>query len=411
MKPLRIAYIVQRYGLEVNGGSEAHCRFLAERMAKTHNVDVLTTRAIDYVTWKDEYPEGETDINGVRVRRFGVDRPRNPRKFDEMSQLVFGGPHTEEDEIRWMKLQGPYSSRLIEYLAANRMAYDVFVFLTYLYCTTYFGLPVVSDRAVLVPTAHDEPPIYLGIFDKVIPKARYLLCNTPEELAFLRRRFPQFDLKGEVVGLGVDTVPESAPDPQWNRIRERIGNSPFILYVGRIDESKGCKTLIEYFERYVAESTRQNVKLVMVGKPVMTVPEHPQLVVTGFVPETTKLHAIRNCRFMIVPSPFESLCMAALEAWMLRKAVLANGNCAVLRGQCIRSNGGLWYSDYAEFREGMNCLLDDDSLAGILGMQGEMFVRTNYTWDEVDRKLNRILSSVAVSSSGETGRPVAASQR
>jgi len=310
-----------------------------------------------------------------------------------------------------MKLQGPYSSRLIEYLAENRTAYDVFVFQTYLYCTTYFGLPLVSDRAVLVPTAHDEPPIYLGIFDKVIPKARYLLYLTPEERAFLQRRFPQFDLKGEVVGLGVDPIPEPAPDPQWNQIRERIGNSPFILYVGRIDESKGCKTLIEYFERYVAESTRQNLKLVMVGKPVMPVPDHPQLVVTGFLPEATKLHAIRNCRLMVVPSPYESLCIAALEAWMLRKPILANGNCAVLRGQCIRSNGGLWYADYAEFREGMNCLLGDDSLAETLGRQGEMFVRNNYTWQEVERKLNRILSSVAVSPSGEIGRPVAASQR
>jgi len=396
MKPLRIAFVVQRYGLEVNGGSEAYCRFLAERMAKTHHVDVLTTRAIDYVTWKDEYPEGAVDINGVTVRRFGVDYPRNTLEFDKASQRVFGGPHKAEDEIRWMKLQGPYSSRLIEYLAEKRAAYDVFIFVTYLYCTTYFGLPLVSDRALLIPTAHDEPPIYLGIFDELISKARFLLYLTPEERSFLQRRFPQYDLKGEVVGLGVDPLPELEPDPLWEQILGRIGNCPFILYVGRIDESKGCKTLLEYFERYVAESARQNLKLVMVGRPVMPVPDHPQLVAPGFLPESTKLHAINNCRLMVLPSPYESLCIAALEAWMLRKPVLANGNCAVLRGQCIRSNGGLWYTDYEEFREGMNCLLDDDSLAVTLGRQGEMFVRSHYTWQEVERKMNRILSSVVV---------------
>ncbi len=130
-------------------------------------MEVLTTRAIDYVTWRDEYPEGVVEINGVNVRRFGVDAPRETRVFDEMSRHVVGSPHTEEDEIQWMKLQGPYSSSLLEYLERNRTAYDVFLFMTYLYGTTYFGLPIVADRAVLVPTAHDEWPIYLGIFDKI----------------------------------------------------------------------------------------------------------------------------------------------------------------------------------------------------------------------------------------------------
>ena len=158
MNRLRIAYVVQRYGLEVNGGSEVHCRLLAERLARFHDVDVLTTCAIDYVTWKDEYPEGVTSLNGVSVRRFKVDYPRN-KAFDEMSSRVFGGPHTEEDEIQWMKLQGPYSSKLLAWLDEHKTSYNVFVFQTYLYCTTFFGLPIVSDRAVLVSTAHDEPPI------------------------------------------------------------------------------------------------------------------------------------------------------------------------------------------------------------------------------------------------------------
>src|SRR6266542_1766579 len=105
MSRLRIAFVVQRYGMEVNGGAEVYCRILAERLARNHRVDVLTTRAIDYVTWRDEYPEGAVDINGVCVRRFGVDAPRDTREFDHMSQRIFGSPRTEEDEIRWMKLQ------------------------------------------------------------------------------------------------------------------------------------------------------------------------------------------------------------------------------------------------------------------------------------------------------------------
>jgi len=404
MKRLRIAYVVQRYGLEVNGGSETHCRGLAERLALTNDVDVLTTRAIDYVTWKDEYPEGKTEINGVCVRRFGVDEPRNAAQFDEASQVVFLKPHTEEDELRWMKLQGPYSSLLLAWLEQNRANYDVFLFQTYLYATTCFGLPLVADRAVLIPTAHDELPIYLDIFDNLFRKARHLLCLSPEELTFLRRRFFDIDLKGDVIGSGIDPIPDLSPDPQWEALRERLGDSPFILYVGRIDESKGCKTLVEYFERYITEVSNQELKLLMVGKAVMSVPDHPRIVMAGFVPEATKYRAIRQCRFMLAPSPYESLCIAALESWLLGKPVLANGDCAVLRGQCIRSNGGLWYAGYEEFREAMNRLLSDDALVRILGMQGEAFVRKNYTWEEVDRRLMAVLSSIAAVQAGSGPR-------
>jgi len=404
MRRLRVAFVVQRYGLEVNGGAELYCRWIAERMARHHEVEVLTSRAIDYVTWKDEYPDTPVAINGVLVRRFGVDSPRKTRVFDALSQDVLTGPHSVEDEVSWMKAQGPYSTKLLEYLQHNRNAYDVFVFVTYLYCTTYFGMPIVAERSLFIPTAHDELPIYLSIFDRIFQAARYFAYLTPEEELFLSRRFFDCNLKGEILGIGLDPVQDPSPDPEWDQIRRTLGTGPFILYVGRIDESKGCRTLIEYFDRFTAESSLPDLKLLLLGKPVMPVAEHKQIVCPGFVSDTTKIHAIRACRFMVAPSPFESLCIAALEAWQLGIPVLANGNCAVLRGQCMRSNGGLWYSDYEEFREAALCLLEDNVLASNLGRQGADFVNRNYTWEQVEGKLLRILQSVAADAASGTAQ-------
>ena len=395
MNRLRIGYVVQRYGLDVNGGSEVHCRMLAERLARFHDVDVLTTCAIDYVTWRDEYPEGVTSLNGVSVRRFKVDYPRNNSVFDEMSSRVFGGPHTEEDEIRWMKLQGPYSSKLLAWLEKHRTSYNVFIFQTYLYCTTFFGLPLVSDRAVLISTAHDEPPIYLTIFEKLFQKAGYLLYNSPEEGAFLKRRFFASELEGEVVGLGLESGKALESCSEWDRIQQQIGSSPYLLYVGRIDESKGCGSLIEYFARYVTETANSDLKLVMLGKAAMTVAGHTQLLTPGFVSEKAKMQALHACSLMLIPSPYESLSIVALEAWQFEKPVLVNGDCAVLRGQCIRSNGGLWYSSYAEFREALTSLLNDQAMAETIGRQGAEFVEQNYLWEPIEKRVNSILHDVA----------------
>jgi len=400
MQRLRIAYVVQRYGMEVNGGSETHCRTLAEHLARHHDVQVLTTRAIDYVTWKDEYPEGSVTINDVAVHRFGVDLPRDPAQFAEICDNILVKSHSASDEVRWMKMQGPYSTSLLTHLERHRNKYDVVLFQTYLYATTYFGLPLVKDRAILIPTAHDELPIYLGIFDKLFREPRYVLCLSPEERAFLVRRFFDVDLRAEVIGAGIEPPAEPAPDMDWQTIRAQLGSSPFIVYVGRIDESKGCKTLADYFVRYLEGAAHPDLKLLLIGKAVMQVPSHPNIVLGGFVPESTKLWAIRECRFMVAPSPYESLCIAALESWLLGKPVLANGDCAVLRGQCIRSNGGLWYTDYEEFREAMDYLLADGQIARALGTQGEAFVRANYTWEALDRRLPPILASVAAAAAG-----------
>lgn len=394
MKKLRVAFVVQRYGVEVNGGAEAHCRMIAERLARFHDVEVLTTRAIDYVTWQDEYDEGAVTVNDVLVRRFSVDGPRVKELFDHQSGIVFGGPHTLADETEWMKRQGPYSSTLLAYLESNREAYDVFVFFTYLYCTTFFGLPLVRDRAILVPTAHDEPPLYLSIFEKLFSNVRYLMYNTIEERALLERRFCDTHLAGEIVGVGVAQAGELELDLKSLRFAATLRDCEYALYLGRIEESKGCKTLLEYFERYIRETRRKDLKLVMVGKSVMSLPTRPWLMAPGFVSENAKFHAIRGSRFMIAPSPYESLCMSMLEAWSMKRPVLCNGVCSVLRGQCLRSDGGLWYGGYESFRRAADLLLSDAQLSQRLGAQGYEFVQKQYTWEKVDQKYLGVLARI-----------------
>src|SRR5262249_39261861 len=147
---MKVAFVVQRYGLEVNGGAELHCRQVAERMAKYWDVEVLTTCAIDYMTWQNEYPPGLTVVNGVAVQRFPVDGPRDVAAFSRLSASVLAGGASRNAELRWMQAQGPFSSALLDYLQRHHQTYDLFIFFTYLYASTFFGLPLVADRSILV---------------------------------------------------------------------------------------------------------------------------------------------------------------------------------------------------------------------------------------------------------------------
>ena len=389
---MKLGFVVQRCGLEVNGGAELHCRQVAEHMSKYFDVEVVTTCAIDYMTWENEYSHGKGVLNGLIIWRFPVDYPRDISKFNKFSEKVFGKHHTKEEEIKWMKLQGPYSTKLFEFIEKNKEKYDYFIFFTYLYCTTFFGLPLVKDKAILVPTAHDEPPIYLKIFKELFSLPKAIIYNTEEEKRFVNSKFKNAHILSDVAGVGIDTPKGIQPA----NFREKYDvHDNFIIYIGRIDESKGCKELFDYFLRYKKE-TKSDIKLVLLGKPVMKIPKHEDIIPLGFVSEEDKFTGIGASELLIMPSIYESLSMVLMEAWMCKKAVLVNGQCEVLKGHCLRSNAGLYYANYEEFKECLDLLLSNGELRERMGENGKKYLRASYSWEKVEEKYLRLLERLKV---------------
>jgi len=384
----KVAFIVQRCGLEVNGGAEQHCLSVAQYMTKYWEVGIITTCALDYITWEDYYVPGEDFINSVRILRFPVEKHRDIQRFNKLSERICAnkGNNSKYDEELWMKEQGPWSPMLFDYLKSNYDKYDAFIFFTYLYATTYFGLPLVKDKAYLVPTAHDEWPIYLGIWNNFFELPKKFIFNTIEERDFLKNRFPNASLDGPIVGVAV----EPPGGIKSERFRKMFNiNDPYFLYLGRIDQSKGCDQLIDYYMKYQKDTGDYQTKLVLIGKAVMDLPNNPNIIATGFVDEQTKWDAIAGCEILIMPSPYESLSMVCLEAWSLGKPVLVNGKCDVLVGQCRRSQGGIWYDDIGEFVQAIRALSPNIRL--ILGMQGKNYVQGNYNWNCIINKYNEVI--------------------
>jgi glycosyltransferase involved in cell wall biosynthesis len=337
------------------------------------------------------------DINGVTVYRFPVDVPRDMAAFSRLSDRVFHQPHSYLDELEWMRQQGPCSSRLLEFIGGSRAGFDLFIFVTYLYFTTYFGLQLVPEKSLLVPTAHDEPPIYLDLFRPLFHLPRAIVYNTDTERDFVVNRFQNGHVLSQVIGTGVILPEPATPSVDWRRsavggrrssvdFRARHGLSdPFLLYAGRIDEAKNCRELFEYFLRYKAE-THSPVKLALMGKATMPIPQHPDIVPLGFVSEEEKFAGFQAAALLLVPSRYESLSIASLEAWLMGTPVLVNGHCQVLKENCLRSNGGLYYTSYDEFAMCLETLLGNEALRRRLGQQGKRYAEENYGWAVIEGK-------------------------
>ena len=466
---MTIALIVQRYGTEILGGSEYHCRLVAERLSARHDVEVLTTCARDYVTWANEYPEGTDRVRGVTVRRFTNARTRDIESFNAYSDWIFSHSHTAHDEEEWLKQQGPWCPALIEHLEQRHASYDALVFFTYLYAPTVLGLRVDPGRSVLVPTAHDEPAIRLDLYRDVFRLPRAVAFNTGVERAFLRSRFDFEPGAEEIAGCGVDLPPfltgpgddgdtqaagdgdtqaagdgdtQAARDGDTQAARDgdtqaagdgdtqaaRDGDTqaagdgdtqaagdgdslraplsagaafrrrhrlltPFALFGGRIDRGKGCEELIEYFGAYAA--AHGDAMLALMGVKLMPIPPEPYIRFAGMLPEAERLEALEAATVVVVPSPYESLSLLALEAFACGTPVLANARSDVLTDHCQRSNAGLYYADQEEFVECLKLLVDNAEVRRTMGRNGRAYVRTHYSWDVVLGKYERLIAAVA----------------
>ncbi|HVQ31333.1 MAG TPA: glycosyltransferase family 4 protein [Vicinamibacteria bacterium] len=404
---MRLGFVVQRYGLEIAGGAEYHCRLVAEHLSRHAQVDVLTTCARDYITWANHYPEGEETLNGVRVRRFRVERTRDDGRYSAATASVLGriacvepgqvdpvvvSRATEALSLAWLDEQGPLAPGLVAALRKGEGAYDALVFFSYRYWTTWHGLMAASRPSLLVPTAEDDGAYRLPIFPPLFQKARALVFNSPEERTMLEGAAAG-PLPGEVVGVGSE-LPGHLDAEAFRRdhgLRE-----PFLLYVGRIDRNKGCAELFDFFLRYRLE-TGSGLKLVLIGKAVLDVPDDPAIVSLGFLPDQAKWDALAASLALVMPSWLESLSMVTLEAFWAERPVLANARCEVLRGQCRRANAGLYYATYDEFREALAALEERPGLGRVLGRNGRAYYDAHYTWDRIEKKYLDLLAGLHAS--------------
>lgn len=386
-----ICFVVQRYGLEVNGGAELLCRLFAEHMKNLYKIEVLTTKAIEYQTWKDEYESDVDEINGITVRRFGVEHERGPN-FDEINAEFMTNGLSPESEQDWIDRQGPYVPKLVSYLIEHQYDYKVVIFFTYLYYPTVMGIKALSNKTIVMPFAHDEPFLRMKIFDDVFLRPSGIVYSTDEEKKLINAKYHNEYVKSTLGGSGVD-LPDII---DGERFKKKYGLENYIVYVGRIDEGKKCGEMFSFFSKF-KERNHNGIKLVLMGKPVMEIPLNLDVISLGFVSDEDKFDGIAGANALWLPSKFESLSMVVLEAMAVRTNVIVNGECEVLKGHCLKSNGAFYYNDYFEFEGELNYLLNPVNAETVDQMKenAKLYVDENYQWNAIIQRLHGLIENVS----------------
>ena len=387
----KICIVVQRYGEEVNGGAELLARQIAEKLVENDEVTVLTSKAVDYMSWADEYSSDSEMLNGVTVKRFSVNHPRDFTVFNAYNSRFMDGLLPEAEEKQWVVEEGPYIPAMLDYLKDHKDHYDVFLFFTYLYYPTVMGIPEVADKSIVFPLAHDEPFLKMRIFDNVFTLPKAFVFETEEERKLIRKKYHNYYIPGIICGAGVD-VPEDINNIRFRKKYNLL--SKYIVYIGRIDTGKNCEQLFDFFLRYKKENP-SDLKLVLIGKPVIPVPENADIISLGFVSDEDKYDALAGAEYLVLPSKYESLSLVVLESFSLSVPVLVNGECEVLKSHCEISNGGFYYLDYEQFSHYMDVLLKQKEIRTDMGISGKKYVENKFNWDIILHKLHNLIEMVS----------------
>ena len=326
----------------------------------------------------------------MQVHRFKSAAGRDSG-FDRFSRSIMSIPHraAPRDQDRWITLQGPHNPRLLDAVRATDA--DLVCFTPYLYEPAAKGIPLVADRAVFHPAAHEEQPIHLPLFRRVFGAARGLAFYTGAERRLVERLFPVASSPQIVLGLGVD---ESTGDAEVARESLGLGDRPYLHTQCRVDAGKGTTMLAEFFAAYKARRPGP-LALVLAGPVDDPPPPHRDIIVPGMLDEATMYGLFQASTVYVHPSAYESFSIALMDAWESGRPVLVNGRCEVTREHCERSSGGLWFDSYASFEASLDRLLADADLRARLGAAGKAYVDANYRWPALIARYRAFLESLS----------------
>jgi glycosyltransferase involved in cell wall biosynthesis len=382
-----IAFVSPRYGPQIVGGAERLVRGLAEQLAAAgHTVEVLSTCTQSVAEIRNTLPPGASVLNGVTVRRFPADATDIARYHRVAALAASGAPVPYADQLEFIR-HALNSGPLYEHLRSHRDSYQAVIFAPYLFGTTYWGAQAVPEKAIILPCLHDEPYAHFEIFREMLEGAQGIIFNSRPERDLAYEKLGLVNPRSAVVGMAFAPQPPG-DGAAFRRRRGLAGN--VLFFSARLEAGKNVPLLAEYFARYSDERPGAWT-LALGGSGELALPDRPDIVRLGFIPEPELPDAFAAATLFCQPSLNESLSIVLMEAWLQGRPALVHADSAVTSFHVARSGGGLAFSSYEEFRAALDRIAADPAAADAMGARGREYVLAEYAPSAVMGRLQEAL--------------------
>lgn len=390
----KIGFVTPWFGMDIQGGAEAELRELVLHLKDTDlEFEVLTTCVKSFNSnWSENYhEEGESVENGITVRRFKADK-RDGAAFDNVNwKLMRNVPITGEEEEIFIR-EMVNSSEMYRFMREKDNEYGLFVFIPYMFGTTYHGVKVNPSKAVLIPCFHNESYFYMDIFKELYSKVAGIIYNAQPEKELVEKNYKLQEVKQIVMGIGMDT--DISGDAQRFREKYKI-ERPFMIYAGRKDAGKNVDLLLRYFSEYHKRQISELGLVMIGGGEIDILPDISDRVYDlGFVDKQDKYDAYAAAELLCQPSHNESFSLVIMESWLCGKPVLVHDKCEVTKSFAVESNGGLYFKNYFEFEGTLNYILTNRSAAIFMGSNGKKYVKKHFAWDQMIYKYHKFFQQI-----------------
>lgn len=390
----KIAFVIPWYAEKIPGGAEMETREVTKHLHEAGmEVEILTTCVKEFVSdWnQDYYPEGTEIIQGIPVRRFKV-RKRDTKAFDEINLKLMNRIQPTEQEEKIFIQEMVNSPDLYDYITEHQNAYTAFVYIPYMFGTTYYGVKACPEKAVMIPCFHDEAYLYMKIYRELYSQVAGMIFNAKPELELTEKVYDTSRIEKIVMGIGMDVDLQTYPEEFRNKFNIK---EPFILYAGRKDLGKNVHTLVQYFGQYKKRNP-SDLKLVLIGGGEIAIPASMKqdVIDLGFVEIQDKYNAYGASELLCQPSKNESFSLVIMESWLCKRPVLVHEKCEVTKNFARESVGGLYFDDYFEFEGCLNYLFQHQETANQMGLNGRDYVKTHFDWNVITEKYRQFFEKL-----------------
>ncbi len=393
---MKLAFVTPWFGINIPGGAEAELRGLIKHLNTVNDVEiVILTTCVERFNsdWnKNYYKEGSYHEQGYNIIRFKVDK-RNVKEFDAVNLKLMNGIKNlsaKEEHIYVDEMIN--SSSLYNFISNNKDNYDLFIYIPYMFGTTYFGMKQIPEKSVMIPCLHDESYAYLNVFKELFSNIKGMIFHANAECELAENIYDMKNVKYKVLGEGIDT--DVVGDGEKFKDKFNI-KDPFILYAGRKEAGKRVDLLLKYFEAY-KKRNKSDLKLVLIGGGKIEIPKDvlDEVYDLGFVDIEDKYNAYAAADIFCQPSDHESFSIVIMESWLNKTPVIVNSNCEVTKGFARESNGGLYFENYAEFEGIVNYYINNPDKAKTMGENGRNFVLNNFEWNIIVNKYIKFFQEI-----------------